>query len=344
MTIHRYMLSDCGGILISFFLFAVLVLPPGYAVGWLLNVVQFRNRTPLCRLALSVALSIAAGPVFSYLTALSFSLDLTVLIYLAIFVCVSVHAVRRWRGAAVLTESAGPFTGLFLAWVVIAVFSLIDLQIGKRLYFSVTSLDYAVRTAFTSSIGAFGIPAQNPFFFPGHSVGLRYHYFWLIQSAIVQRLGCGSMNPRHALIGGTIWCGFGLFGVAALYLRFFSEQGSTRLLERAQFSISLMAVTGLDLFPALVLLLLARLKLIAILPPSAEWWNEQVDGFVYSMIWEPHYVASLIACLTGFLLIWQDREHRPASSVLAGIAFATALGSAFMWPWSLRFSCCVGCA
>jgi hypothetical protein len=61
------------------------------------------------------------------------------------------------------------------------------------------------------------------------------------------------------------------------------------------------------------------------LPPSAEWWNEQVDGWIYTVLWEPHYICALIACITGLLVVWQSR--RPACSILAALCFATAVGS-----------------
>jgi hypothetical protein len=50
------------------------------------------------------------------------------------------------------------------------------------------------------------------------------------------------------------------------------------------------------------------------------------------MLWEPHYVCALVACLTGFLILWKlppqaTWRDRIVSGALAGIAFATAAGS-----------------
>jgi hypothetical protein len=49
------------------------------------------------------------------------------------------------------------------------------------------------------------------------------------------------------------------------------------------------------------------------------------------MLWEPHYTCALIACLTGFLIVWSlppdsSRLQRTVSGLIAGMAFATAAG------------------
>ena len=108
----------------------------------------------------------------------------------------------------------------------VCIFSLIDLQIGERLYYPIINLDYSVRTAFVNSLTHTGIPPENPFFQAGHSAPLRYHYFWLMMCSLVQRLGGGTVGPRHALIGGTFWVGAALIALLALYLRLFSRSAS----------------------------------------------------------------------------------------------------------------------
>jgi hypothetical protein len=113
-----------------------------------------------------------------------------------------------------------------------------------------------------------------------------------------------------------------------LYLHFFKVRGVTRFKQHTLFAFGLLLVTGLDIVPALFFLLLVKCNLIGVLPPSMEWWNDQVDGWLYSMLWEPHYVSGVIACLFGFLVISQSRGRKTFSGVLAGLAFATSLGAA----------------
>jgi hypothetical protein len=332
------MLADFGGVTLAFLLFSCLTVFPGYTLGWLLNVLRFRKREALFRFAISVPLAIALGPVMSYIIGRWISLDAACAFYVvlsALAVPLMIAARRRWRARNVAVM------WVVFAWCVLAALALCDIQIGHRLYFSVIGFDYAVRTAFVSSIGAFGLPAQNPFFYPGHPVGLRYHYFWLIQSALAHRAAAHIVDARQAFIGGTTWCGIGLMATVVLYVRFF------RIKARAVAAIALLTVTGLDILPALFFLFLVKCGLVGSLPPSMEWWNDQVDGWLYSMLWEPHYISGLIACLLGFLVISQGRGNRAQlvlSGIIAGLAFATSVGAAiyiafvfavFLLVWSV---------
>jgi len=314
------MLADFGSVAAAFLLFSCLTVFPGYTLGWLLNVLRFRRREALFRFAIGVPLSIALGPVLSYFIGRWISLNAACVFYAELSVAaIPLIIVARRRRAK------GAVLWLVFAWCVLAMLALCDIQIGHRLYFSVIGFDYAVRTAFVSSISAFGLPAQNPFFYPGRPVGLRYHYFWLIQSALVHRVAGRIIDARQAFIAGTIWCGIGLMATVVLYIRFF------RIKARAAAAIALLGVTGLDIVPALFFLALAKGGVIAALPPSLEWWNDQVDGWLYSILWEPHYVSGVIACLLGFLVISEARGSKAQlalSGAIAGLAFATSVGAA----------------
>ncbi len=225
-----------------------------------------------------------------------------------------------------------------VAWCVVALLALADLQIGRRVYFSIMGFDYAVRTAFVSSISTFGVPAENPFFYPGHAVPLRYHYFWLMQAALVHRLAPPFVDARQALIAGTLWCGIALMGTIVLYLRFF-DIGVRSLRRHLLIALSLLAVTGLNVVPALLC------RSINVTFPFHR--EDQVDGWVYSLLWEPHYVAALIAGLLAFLLIGPAQGgsgQRTLHGVIAGLALSTSVGAAiylalifalFLFCWSV---------
>jgi hypothetical protein len=320
---HHFMLADFAGISVAFLLFSCLTVLPGYTLGWMLNVQRFRQREADFRLAISVPLSIALGPLMSYFIGRWISLSAACGFY-AVLSIAAVPLIVIGR------RNRRPHLWLIAAWCVLATLALSDMQIGRRLYFSVMGLDYAVRTAFVNSIGTFGLPAQNPFFDPGHPAFLRYHYFWLIQPALVQKVAAPYVSARQALIGGTLWCGIGLVSTVVLYLRFF-RLGAARLRRQVLIAAGLLTVTGLDIVPAFLLLVLVKCGLINVMSPSMEWWNDQVDGWIYSVLWEPHYVAGLIACLFGFLVISQTRAGkwgRILSGVIAGLAFATSVGAA----------------
>jgi hypothetical protein len=232
-----------------------------------------------------------------------------------------------------ITLPAGslPIAAILTAWTALAILSLVDLQFAGRDYCPVTAFDYSVRTEFIHAIGA-GIPPSNPFFFPGHAVPMRYHYFWLLLCGLVNETGGTVVGPRRAWIGGVVWCGFGLMAITALYFRLFAYRGPATFRRRAITGILLLGITGLDILPTAVLVALQAAGMRGVLP-SLEWWNDQVDGFVYTALWEAHYLCCLIACLTAFLLLWE--ASRPAAArvrishvVIGGIALASAGGAA----------------
>jgi hypothetical protein len=322
---HNFTLADFAGASVAFVLFSCLTVLTGYTLGWLLNVLRFRQRESSFRFAISVPVAIALGPVLSYFIGRWLSLGAACAFYAVLSVgAVPLIAAARRRPTKMAV--AWPL----LAWCLLAMCALSDMQIGRRLYFSIIAFDYAVRTAFAGSIGTFGLPAQNPFFYPGYPVALRYHYFWLIQPALVHMVAAPYVSVRQALIGGTMWCGIGLIAAIALYLRFF-RIAPGRLSRQLLIAISLLTVTGLDIIPALFFLMLVKCGLIGVMSPSIEWWNDQVDGWLYSVLFEPHYVAGLIACLLGFLVISRARGGRVqliSSGVVAGLSFATSVGAA----------------
>ena len=304
-------------------LFPLVVLAPGYAIAWLTDLLAFRRRTLAFRIALAIPLSISLGPIVIYLLGMW-----PIVATWAVAAALAAAGLRRFA----LPRLPGSVLALAAAWIVAAVLSLVDLQIDGRLYYSVIGFDYCIRSAMIQSISSWGVPARSPFFFPGHPVTLRYHYYWLILCAVVKSLGRGSIDARQALIAGTPWCGLGLMGVIALYLRLLSPEGASNLRRRLTTAIALLGVTGLDILPTLLIVALYASGASGMIFPSVEWWNEQVDGWIYTMLWEPHHLAGLIACLTGFLLLWKapdepGRRGLLKHSAAAGAAFATAVGS-----------------
>jgi hypothetical protein len=307
------------------------VFVPGYAISWLLNLYDFRRRVTAFRLAFSVPLSIAICPVVSYLLG-RFGGMTAVWLFYALSLCAFV---------AVLVRSAPPLpTGKELriilcataVWLLIALGSLIDIQIGARLYYPTSALDNSIRAAFIHSLSVTGIPPQTPLFLTGQPAPLRYHYFWLLMCSLVERAGGSAITARQALIAGTFWCGVGLLSIVALFLRLFAPGDPARLHRRIKIAFLLLGVTGLDILPTAFLLILHARGLLPIVLPSVEWWNEHVDWFVYTTLWAPHALSSLLACLTGFLLLWNAPQTPGRRGFLrycvpAGIALASAIGA-----------------
>lgn len=322
------MFADIAGSVAAVCLFPLFVLLPGYAIAWLTDLFGMRLRTFAFQLALSIPLSIAICPVVTYFAGRFGSMPAVWALYAASWLYALVVAIRRPISLAPYSRVVAI---IFAAWAAIAILSLIDLQIGARAWYPSAAWDYSIRTQFIHSIGATGIPPNNPLFFPGHAVPLRYHYFWLLLCALVGRTGGSLITARHAWIAGTVWCGFGMMAIVALYFRLFSYRGPKSFRRRAITGILLLGVTGLDILPTALLWILQATGMHAV-RPAMEWWNEQVDGFLYTALWESHYLSGLIACLMAFLILWAAAQQagtgaRIRHAVLAGMALATAFGA-----------------
>jgi len=329
MTGPNFMVADLAATLAAVCLFPLFVFIPGYVAASLGNLFDFRRRTLVFRAALSVPLSIALCPILIYLAGRFFSMQAVWILYAACWVAFVPLVVRDVRHGTLrlnIPREWWIFGAIAGGWLVLALFSSIDLQIGNRAYFPTIAFDYAVRTQFIHSIGAGKLPPSNPFFFPGHTVPLRYHYFWLLLCSLVDQAGGSVVGPRRAWMGGTIWCGFGFLAVIALYFRLFVYRGVANLRRRILIAVSLACITGLDIIPTGLLWILRATGMKNAVFPSVEFWNEQVDGFVWTSLWTAHHMAALIACLMAFLLLTEairKIEYAP----LAGIAMATAVGS-----------------
>jgi hypothetical protein len=336
--LHNFTLTDIAASIAAVCLFPLFVLIPGYAVAWLLDLFEFRHRTWLFRGALSVPLSIAITPILSYLAGRYFSMTAVWGLYAASWVYVAAVLVRgvarRGRNKPAPRSPAGAWRMAVVVlsiWGALALFSLVDLQIGSKLYYSTTAFDFSVRTEFIHAISAGGVPPPNPFFFPGHAQPLRYHYFWMILCSMVDVAGGALVGPRHAWIGGVIWCGAGFLALVALYFRLVAYRGPETFRRRTLVGILLLGVTGLDILPYAFLWVLYLMGLTGTILTTIEAWNEQIDGFTFTALWQAHSLAGLIACLTAFLLLWEAPGHNGAGrwkyAVVAGIALASSVGA-----------------
>jgi len=348
---HHFMLADLSRSLLAACLYPLFVLIPGYSLAWLLDLCEFRRRTPAFRAALGVCLSIAVCPIATYLAERFGPARAVWALYGAAWLYCAVVLARGWRRARPvrLSRKGMAVAAILLAWAALALFSLVDLQIGRQDYYSITALDFSVRTAFTRSLSEYGIPPRTPFYFPGHPEPVRYHYFWLILCAMVERAGGGLVGPRHAWIGGVAWCGIGLMALVALAFRILLYQGPGNFRRRTLTGVLLLGVTGLDILPALLGWLLYASGMQGAVLASIDWWNEQVDGFFSTALWEAHHLAGLVACVTAFLLLWEGARQtawsvRIRHAVVAGLALGSALGvsiyvtfvfGAFLVVWTL---------
>ena len=307
----------------AFFLLGIFLAPPGYALGWLLDLASFRQQPAHWRILLSLPLSIALTPILVYLLG-RFSLASPIwLLYGALLVV----AAFIFQGRNLPIPRA--------AWIAIAVcfaivvIALIDLQFGHRLYYSVAAYDYSFRAAITGAfVRAQHLPASNPFFFAGTPQPFRYHYFWFMIAALPIRLsealfGHTLLAPRYAVIASSVWVALGLMSIAALYVRFVLQLDK----RVALFAIALFGVSGLDIVPMLPQQLASFWNPDLPFYATIDWWNaDQVTGWLDTVLWVPHSAASLIACLMGFLVLWNQPRFRWQAALGAALAFASSTG------------------
>ena len=335
-TLVDILLSGWAFLLYSFFL-----IPPGYALGWALDLVSFRKQDAGVRFLLSIPLSIALMPIVVYLIG-RYSFDWPVwtiygVLFGVFFVVCRLRGLRIDR--IVWIASA--------CWIAVAFLSLVDLQLGKKLYYSVVAYDLNFRSVVTGAFArAHVLPITNPFFSNGTVQPFRYHYFWFMYSSLPVRLsqlifGYTGLTARHAVIASAAWAGLAMFSVVALFGKFFfawEEAVRSRIIVIA---LMLFGLSGLDIVPAL-------LGSWDGLYPSIDWWNgDQVTTWLDTMLWVPHALASLVACLTGFLVLWTRDRLRWQDALAAGVAFASAVGlsvyvtltfAVFATVWTLRIA------
>ena len=213
---------------------------------------------------------------------------------------------------------------MMAVWSVLAILSLMDLQLANRLYVSTAIYDHSVRIPFVEAVARTGVPPLNPFYGLGKIPVLRYYYYWYVVCALPEHLA--GLSACSCFAASVIWSGFSLAALIPLYLKYFFKE-TVALRRKSLICISLLLVTGLDLIPCALKFLTTHL-----VEADMEWWDpNQVTSWLDSLIWVPHHVAALTACMAGFLVLSAQTDKaelrdRVWAGIIAGLAFASAAG------------------
>lgn len=332
MQTSNYSIADLVGGLSAVFLFIPVLMAPGYVVGWAFNCFGFRTLTAPWRFQASIPLSVAVCPILTYWLGSLLSW-MAVWVFYSLLLCVWLALLagafghEKPGGWFAALKTVPRITWIIAAtWCTVALLSLVDIQIGDRLYYSVTAYDYSIRTAVTDAITRTGARPSNPLYFVGGPAPLRYHYFWFLLCSAIDRMGGQTVDARQAIFGSAVWGGWALIASVPLYLRFLCGWAGAALQRRAVLAIAFFAITGLDILPT------AILWFHGLVHADMEWWNMEVTSWWGSALWVPHHVAALVAGLTGFLVLWHSASQglirsRIGGSLFAGLAFASMLGS-----------------
>ena len=231
-------------------IFALVFLPPGFVVAWCSNVLGFRQRSAEEKLLFSVVLSIGIVPILTvllgrYTANAVLSCVFLLLILSAALILIRARLSRDSRPFSSVSRSTWVGFGIMALWSIAACVSVVDLQLGDRLYPSAVIFDHSVRIPLVESAARTGVPPVNPFFGMGKAPVLRYI---LVRSLRIARTSFRALLCAAALHASVLWSGFALAALIPLYLKhFLGERESLR--RKSLIGISLLAVTGLDLIP-----------------------------------------------------------------------------------------------
>ncbi|MEP7134902.1 MAG: hypothetical protein ABI904_08215 [Chloroflexota bacterium] len=325
MAESNFMLKDVASTLLGFLLFPTILIMPGYIVCWSLNLFDFRLRLLHSRLALSLLISIAITPILFYLLASLFSFSVVfIVLALCLVVFIVLVFIDRPSFSSFHNKTMIWAVTCALVWILISLFSLVDLQNGHELFFSVVAFDQTTRISLVDAMTRTGIPPANPSFYPGRPVQLNLlYFFWYIFGSIIDQIGGSQVDARGAFFASTIWCGIALMAVIAFYLRLRNKTNGANIWLLVLMGVGLLLVTGLDVLPVSLAIGFVPLG-------DIEHWNEQITAWVGSLLWVPHHVAAMIACLVGVMLALSMRRQTIARQyvlmTIAGVSFASAFG------------------
>ncbi len=338
----NYTLVDLTEIAIaSLVLYPLVLLLPGYVLGWYTNALDFRARPLVVRLLLSVMVGWAACPAVINLAVRSGGFTFLWALYALMAAAFVASAVGDWRAGRASVASIGWdrwFGRGALAAVgggVLVALLLVDVQIGPALFHPHTD-NHVFIAAYSGAIARTGVPPADPFFYDGAAISSAYHYYWHQVPAVVTLLAGGSVKAPTAVIAGCVWTLLGLMTVVAVFVR--ERCGDVvgwMARRRAMIAIGLLAVAGLDIIPIGlegVRFLLTGHGRDSIY--AGDFWN--IDTFIVSwiglVIGTPHDTLGVISAFAAFMLIGDACRKAGAGSIgpglLAALALATTAGSA----------------
>lgn len=320
----EFTLIDAGKMAAAFALLPLILILPGYALARALGVAGFAFRPAWQKLLLALLFSTSVMPVVAHLAGRAAGVPGASTVTL---LCASVSAWFLWRDGIRRRKAPWrPFAWFCAAWAAIVFFSLIDLQIGHRLYPSAVSFDLSFRSILTEQFAQFPDVPGNPFFFDGQPSGLRYHYFWFLYCGLLERLTLGWLPGRLILSASGVWLAAAIGSLLVLFIRYCQPARAGKG-KRTVIALALVFVGGLDVVAVGALYALGWINRPL---PTLEWWNpHQITTWLDQFLWVPNHVAALVACLLAVLLLATGITHprrRWAAALVAGLCLASAAG------------------
>ncbi len=334
----NYTISDVVHILLFLSVWFIVFSIQGFVLGQLTNVLDFRSSSLFKKLCLSNILALGIIPSLYYLTGKIGglqSVSALVIILLVTALVLFLGTDKFQLNTKTLFLEIQKHNYLFIGisiWIILALLSLVDFQIGNKLYLSITAIDNAGKVAITDAICRTGIPPANPMFFPGHPVPFYYCYYWTLLCASISTLCQSAFDTRFAVLSGILWTGCTLIVFLPLLLDYFGINESTKRKAKI-FSLFLLLVSGLNILVVLPSNIRSWFIFHKIYVSDMAWWaNDQINLLTSEMIWTPHHIAGLIAGTLGSILLLETSSEKTFKLkfwpiLLSGICLATSFGS-----------------
>jgi len=332
----NYTVQDLLGIFIACLLFVFILIVPGYVIGHISDVFEFRKRQSFVQIGIASLLSASISPVLFFLAFRLVSETfayLVLIIFAATFIVVIIRTQALQRLLMEISTNRPAKTGLVIAvvWSILAALFLADIHWGNRLYYNIVAYDYSTRVSVINAITRTGVPPVNPSYFPGSPQPLtQLYYFWYILCSLVDKMGGSLVDARASLIASVIWSGLILASAIALFTRIrnTSKDGKT-IWRNAFIGMGLLLVSGLDIFPSSFYVLFPKFLTGRIFEGDIEQWNEQITAWIGGVVWTPHHVISMLACILAWILIASNRTGNWSRQIGVSLIAGLALGSAF---------------
>ena len=310
-----YMSQDLAGLALATVLAPLVLYLPGLGLIRLLSRAGLIVESYWQRIGWAMLLGLSILPVFDILLIRIAGRPGMILLHAALAIWGAPLLMGRDRNPSLI-----PFLLFALFWWLICAWSIVDVDIDRRLYQSLIALDMVKHAAVVEQIVRQGIPFSDPFFARDGIAGY-YHYFYT-WPATIKWLGGDTISARMAFSGTVYWTGF---GVVALLWRvaadgaFIRPGRGPRLLLLAA---GLCFIAGADL-----LFMLLRYLVVHRIEPELDSWNTEIRMLGTSVLWVPHHVAAMVAAWTGMLLVTRATpNNRLFLGLAAGAAFATMFG------------------
>ena len=316
--------------------FAIFLLPPGYLAMRLLNLKNMRQKSGDEQLLWSVALSIPLalllgellGRILPPVGVLSFFFVLA--LAAVVLLLVDSRRLQHTAGTSKQTYLAAAAALLLGAYLLL---TLIDIQVGNRLFVPTVLTDWGVRIPLVETAIRGPIPPLNPLsaLTSAPASPMRYYYFWYILCALPARLT--HADPGGVLAASAVWAGSALFAVFFLALKYFVGVRE-QLHSRCLMLLMPMLLLGLDILPTIAIYLSRASNPYL----DIEWWHaDRTPALLTALVYAPHHIGGLVCCVMAYLiLVAEPNQTSPPTSwslaqaagcaLVAGACFAACVG------------------